>query len=255
MNYYGNFAYADGCGTMWRPYFASAVWNPYANGTWAWYSGTGYSWVSPYPWGWLPYHFGSWSYCPSLGWGWLPGGAWMGLGNGPIVLNQPRTSPGLPHPVMPPRPVEGMGPSLVTVNQKPLESSVLGPRDTFVFHNDSAGLGIPRGTLGKLQGFSNDVARRGTSSTQVYSFPVATGNTHGSSPVTTGHGVSTEGPAAGSELRTISRSTGYSGASSRAEGGDSRGGASGMSSAGMSSASSAGMSHGSSASAPSGGHR
>ncbi len=39
MAYYGSFMNAGGCGSMWRPYFASAAWDPYANGTWAWYGG------------------------------------------------------------------------------------------------------------------------------------------------------------------------------------------------------------------------
>ena len=76
MSYYGSFAdLGGGCGSMWRPYFASAAWDPYSNGAWAFYQGAGYSWVSPYPWGWTPYHTGTWSLCaPGAGWGWLPGG-------------------------------------------------------------------------------------------------------------------------------------------------------------------------------------
>ena len=63
MMYYGSFSNISGCGSMWHPYFASADWDPYSNGVWAWYPGAGYSWVSPYPWGWTPYHLGSWAYC------------------------------------------------------------------------------------------------------------------------------------------------------------------------------------------------
>ena len=81
MNYYGSFINAGGCGSMWRPYFTSASWDPFGNGAWAYYPSAGYSWVSPYPWGWTPYHYGSWSYCQGTGWGWQPGGAWMGLAN------------------------------------------------------------------------------------------------------------------------------------------------------------------------------
>src|SRR3984957_9897738 len=39
MMYYGSFASVGGCGSMWRPYFASAAWDPYSNGVWAWYQG------------------------------------------------------------------------------------------------------------------------------------------------------------------------------------------------------------------------
>ena len=97
---------------MWRPYFASAAWDPYSNGVWAWYQGAGYSWVSPYPWGWTPYHFGSWSYCSGAGWGWQPGGSWNGLNNviavvptggGGGVANGARTHSASPRSVHLPR--------------------------------------------------------------------------------------------------------------------------------------------------------
>ncbi len=39
MAYYGSFADECGMGMMWRPYFVSAGWDPYANGSWAWYHG------------------------------------------------------------------------------------------------------------------------------------------------------------------------------------------------------------------------
>ena len=53
LNYYGGFV--NGCGgSMWRPYFTSAAWDPYGSGAWAYYPSAGYSWVSPYPWGWTP---------------------------------------------------------------------------------------------------------------------------------------------------------------------------------------------------------
>ncbi len=45
MMYYGAFANVGGCGSMWRPYFASAAWDPYSAGAWAYYSGAGYSWA------------------------------------------------------------------------------------------------------------------------------------------------------------------------------------------------------------------
>ena len=164
MAYYGNFASYGGCGMMWRPYFASAGWEPYANGAWAWYEGAGYSWVSPYPWGWMPYHYGAWSFCPGTGWGWMPGGSWMGLNNiaaatGP---NQPVHGPILP--VRPPRSGE---PTLMAVNVKPLVRSEATP-DSFLFRKDSAGLGIPRDELGKLDKFSQHANVKGTARTAIY---------------------------------------------------------------------------------------
>lgn len=176
MLYYGSFADMGGCGMMWRPYFASSAWNPYANGLWAYYSGVGYSWVSPYPWGWTPYHYGSWSFCPGAGWGWMPGGAWMGLNNialatpglplnGKAPLNgikNPRQLPTLPHP-----PAIG-GPSLVMVSRATLVHSGIDPKGSFVFRENSAGMGIPRNELGNLRGFSRHADQKGVATTPIY---------------------------------------------------------------------------------------
>lgn len=172
MSYYGAFANTGGCGMMWRPYFASAAWDPYANGTWASYAGAGYSWVSPYPWGWTPYHYGSWSYCQGAGWGWTPGGSWMGLNN---IASATTAAPGngiitgggrLPVAPHPPHVGE---PSLVTVNQAALVHSGLDSTRSFVFRKDSAGLGIPRNELGDLRGFSQRAVQKGAAATPIYS--------------------------------------------------------------------------------------
>jgi FecR protein len=165
MGYYGSFMNAGGCGSMWRPYFASAAWDPYSNGAWAWYQGAGYSWVSPYPWGWTPYHYGSWAYCPGVGYGWQPGGAWNGLnnvaafgpGNGPIHI-----------PVRPVGSPAGSQRTLVLVNQKPLVRSEAGSEDSFVLRRDSAGLGVPREGLGNLNKLSEHALDKGTATRTVY---------------------------------------------------------------------------------------
>jgi hypothetical protein len=170
MNYYGSFVNASGCGgSMWRPYFTSASWDPFGSGAWAYYPSAGYSWVSPYPWGWTPYHYGSWGFCQGIGWGWRPGGAWMGLanntfyspsaGSNSFATNRPRP------PVRPPAATQS---SLVPVNLKAVPASSLGPKDTFVFRNNSAGMGVPRGSLGKLNSFSGQTAQRGMATTNVY---------------------------------------------------------------------------------------
>ncbi|HEX8811582.1 MAG TPA: DUF6600 domain-containing protein [Terracidiphilus sp.] len=172
LGYYGSFA-DSGCGTMWRPYFTSAGWDPFSNGTWAYYSGAGYSWVSPYPWGWTPYHSGSWSFCPGSGWGWMPGGTWNGLNNITTSSTIPR------EPVNPVHPVKGGGPNLPTAPRAGQASMVVISHSTivpsgatssgsFVFHNDSAGLGVPRGELGNLKGFSEHAGRSGQASTPIY---------------------------------------------------------------------------------------
>jgi FecR protein len=160
MNYYGSFS--SGCGgSMWRPYFAGASFDPYGSGAWAYYPTAGYSWVSPYPWGWTPYHYGSWSFCQGIGWGWQPGGTWMGLAN-----NSFASQPTRPHPPIH-APITSQS-SLVPVNLKAIPASSLGPHDTFVFRTNSAGMGVPRGNLGKLHGFSNQTATHGAATTNIY---------------------------------------------------------------------------------------
>ncbi|MGC2400172.1 MAG: DUF6600 domain-containing protein [Acidobacteriaceae bacterium] len=184
MNYYGSFV--SGCGgSLWRPYFTGAAWDPYSSGAWAYYPSAGYSWVSPYPWGWTPYHYGSWSFCQGIGWGWMPGGAWMGLANNSFV--NPNGSPNSfagtrPHPPVA-RPSVTQS-SLVGVNLKAMPASTLNGEDKFVFRSDSAGLGVPRGTLGKLNGFSNHVAEHGMASTTVFTSSAGGARAGGQEPST-----------------------------------------------------------------------
>lgn len=179
MMYYGSFVNSAGCGSMWRPYFASAAWDPYSNGSWAWYQGAGYSWVSPYPWGWTPYHSGNWAFCPGTGWGWTPGGAWSGLNNTAMLLSRPGTpsnSGPRPAPIHPPRVGE---PATIAVNTRPLVRSGVATQDAFLFQRDSAGLGIPRDTLGRLDKVSRQTVQKGYALAPVYitgARPVAGGN-------------------------------------------------------------------------------
>jgi hypothetical protein len=174
MNYYGSFI--NGCGgSMWRPYFTSASWDPFGSGAWAYYPSAGYSWVSPYPWGWTPYHYGSWSFCQGVGWGWQPGGTWLGLANNTFV-GQPgqlgrqgfQNPLGGLRPRPPAHPPAANESSLVGVNLKSMPASGLGENDKFVFRSNSAGLGVPRGSLGKLNSFSNHAAQHGMATTNVY---------------------------------------------------------------------------------------
>jgi len=180
MSYYGSFVDLPGCGSMWRPYFASASWNPYSNGTWAWYGGAGYSWVSPYPWAWTPYHSGTWMNCGNAGWGWSPGGSWYGVNNtypaattngggsgGATTGGSPRGPIRAPHaPAHPPGPKD---PTLIASNSKPVASSGIAVASrSFVFQKDSAGLGVPRDGLGKLDRFSHQTVTHGMAQTQIY---------------------------------------------------------------------------------------
>jgi len=166
LNYYGSFV--NGCGgSFWQPYFAGAGWSPYSQGTWTLYS-QGYSWVSPYPWGWLPFHSGAWNFCPGMGWGWRPGGAWYGVQN-ISLLNGGAQGTGLRSIVHPPA---AMGPgaqSMVGYSNGPAVRSMMSGADKFVFRQDSAGLGVPRGSMGELRGFSRDAAMNGFANVGVYS--------------------------------------------------------------------------------------
>ena len=197
MLYYGSFMQAGSCGNMWRPYFTSADWDPFANGTWAWYPGAGYSWVSPYPWAWTPYHSGAWSYCPNVGWGWMPGGSWYGINN--VAAFSPTSGrsliPGggsvrIPH--APSHPPQGTQPAMIVVNDKPLSTSQIASSSSFVFRKDSAGMGVPRATLGRLDKVSRETVSRGAVSTRIYTSAPQTQQGNGmvassSSMVTTVH--------------------------------------------------------------------
>lgn len=156
LGYYGSFVDMPGCGSMWRPYFASAAWDPFSSGVWTYYQGAGYSWVSPYPWGWLPYHSGSWASCGSAGWGWRPGSNWYGLNNLTAMRIGGRP---LPHPV-PSAPARNAA-TLVPVNMKQITSSGPSTAGGFAFRRDSAGIGVPRATFGNLHSVADHVARSG----------------------------------------------------------------------------------------------
>ncbi len=170
LNYYGSFS-NSGCGSMWRPYFASAAWSPYDNGVWAYYPSVGYSWVSPYPWGWMPFHSGNWVNCGGAGWGWQPGNQWNGLQNLTTLTpgggGYPGGGGGNRSLVAAPLPPRGGAPAMVPVNSRPLAvSSVSGP-GTYTFRKDSAGLGVPRDAFGDLKPISSDVVRHGQVNTEI----------------------------------------------------------------------------------------
>lgn len=204
MAYYGGFVNSAECGPLWRPYFASAAWDPFANGTWVWYPGSGWTWVSLYPWGWTPYHYGAWQYCPNYGWGWQPRGSWRGINNIPKPPRhpQPHYPPfPLPHPPKPPAPG---APTVVAVNRKPPVASGLSSSGKFIVRQDSAGLGVPR-TLGKLNHVSGEVEQHGSANIAVYSAPMIAGHGSNSHP---GYIASAErGPTGRSENYSSGRSS------------------------------------------------
>jgi hypothetical protein len=172
LNYYGNFINGGAFGSFWQPYLVGAGWNPYCNGVWALYPGAGYSWVSPYPWGWLPYHSGTWSFFPGYGWGWQPGGTFNGLNNvasgGGVAGGLVGTTVHSPvRAASPHAPTVGAG-SLVLANNTPMVFSKEDKPGNFVFQKNSAGLGVPRGSLGNLNKISTHVEQHGSANMQVY---------------------------------------------------------------------------------------
>jgi len=155
---------------MWQPFFAGAGWDPFMNGAWAWYPDSGYSWVSAYPWGWAPYHSGAWQFLPSYGWVWQPGGAWTGLNNLPRPVNSPS---GFRAPVPPATPIRGV----MMVNRGPLVSPVMS-QDRMVIRNNSAGLGVPRGSIPNMSRASNHAEQHGSATATFRTAPSAAASTY-----------------------------------------------------------------------------
>jgi hypothetical protein len=174
LNYYGSFYDVPGYGMMWQPYLVGAGWDPFMNGAWMWYPGFGYTWVSAYPWGWMPYRYGSWVFLSSYGgWFWQPGSTWAGWNTGPRIVNPPST-------FVVPRPPSRPGQSLV-VNRIALPAPGRVTQHGLQIRSDSAGLGIPRGSIRNLGRVSQQLgqpmgAGRGTYQSS------AGGSAHGSGP-------------------------------------------------------------------------
>jgi hypothetical protein len=191
LNYYGNYSYVPGYGTMWQPYFAGAGWDPFMNGSWVWYPGFGYTWVSGYPWGWTPYRYGSWLYVPNYGWAWQPGGSRLGWNTVPRVINPPRQ-------FIPPQPPTTSGHGTIVVGRGPFVtpagSGIVGSGNKVVIHDASAGLGIPRGSIRNLGKVSQQVKQEGSVTTTVHTMPVRTSSVTAASPG--GRGSSASGSSA-----------------------------------------------------------
>src|SRR5581483_2006877 len=159
LSYYGNFFTVPGYGMMWQPYFVGAGWDPFMNGAWASYPGVGYGWVSAYPWGWTPYHYGSWAFVPGYGWAWQPGGAWMGWNTVPVILNPPAGFAA-------PRPPTLPGQRIYPINHSPVTAAT---GNKVQIANNSAGLGIPFGSVRNLAALSHTVEQKGFVTTTVHS--------------------------------------------------------------------------------------
>jgi hypothetical protein len=149
LNYYGNFLSVPGYGSVWQPYFAGAGWNPYQDGGWAYYPGSGYTFVSGYPWGWMPYRYGNWVFVPGFGWVWQPGG-WNTWNAVPRSVN----SPGRVNLLKPPL----TGRQTVMVGRGLAANPVAGTTRLTINPN-SAGYGVPRGSVRHLDRVSKTVER------------------------------------------------------------------------------------------------
>jgi hypothetical protein len=100
-----------------------------------------------------------------MGWGWQPGGSWTGLNNSAMLPTQNGPGVGRRLPMQPP--TKGSL-TVIPVNMKPLVRSELKSADSFEFRRDSAGMGIPRDTLGRLDKFSEHAMTHGSASTEVF---------------------------------------------------------------------------------------
>ncbi len=151
LSYYGSFYNMPGYGMMWQPYLVGAGWDPFMNGAWTWYPGSGYAWVSAYPWGWTPYRYGSWTYLNSYGWFWQPGNSWAGWNTGPNIAHAPQTFSA-------PRPPAAPGRTLL-VNRIAPVSPVRVVQNRAEVRSDSAGLGVARGSVRNLGKVSQQMER------------------------------------------------------------------------------------------------
>jgi hypothetical protein len=151
LNYYGSFYNMPGYGMMWQPYLVGAGWDPFMNGAWAWYPGSGYAWVSSYPWGWTPYRYGSWTYVNSYGWFWQPGTTGRGWNTVPRIVNAPQHFNVPRMPAMP-------GQTLVVNRGTPIGAGTV-IQGKSAIRGDTAGLGVARGSVRNLGRVSQQVQR------------------------------------------------------------------------------------------------
>jgi hypothetical protein len=162
LNYYGAYSTVPGYGLLWQPYLAGAGWDPFMSGAWAFYPGAGYAWVSGYPWGWTPYHSGNWAFVPGYGWGWQPGNwsGWSlaGVTNAPSGFQMPQA------------PSSGHGTIRITRGPEPSQMNRSGSK--LSIPQNSAGLGLPRGSIKNFGEFSQSVQKSGVVSTRLHLEPV-----------------------------------------------------------------------------------
>ncbi len=170
LSYYGSFYNIPGYGMMWQPYLIGAGWDPFMNGAWMWYPGSGYAWVSSYPWGWTPYRYGSWTYLSAYGWFWQPGSTWAGWNTGPRITNAPQTFNA-------PRPPATPGRTLL-VNRVAPAGPVRVIQNRAQIRSDSAGLGVARGSVRNLGKVSQQMERTSSPGAAAMHAPPAASAVH-----------------------------------------------------------------------------
>ena len=127
LSTHGDYFFVSGYGYMWRPASASLAWDPFADGYWLSYPGSGYVFVSGYPWGWAPYRYGSWHFVNGRGWCWAPGNHWNAWHAVPPVHDRPPNfhRPEVPHHGPPVIAVNGGMPTPVPPNRVVLDNDAL----------------------------------------------------------------------------------------------------------------------------------
>jgi hypothetical protein len=118
----GDWYNVPGYGMGWAPSGVGEDWDPYGLGSWGYYDGIGYTWMSGYSWGWWPYHCGAWSWFDGFGWTWFPGNCgWGGVGGWYPYGVIWRVPPGYRSPLRPHNPGHGPIPHqpLIAVNRGP----------------------------------------------------------------------------------------------------------------------------------------
>jgi hypothetical protein len=165
MAYYGNYFNAPGYGMMWQPFFTGAGWDPFMDGAWAFSPGMGYGWVSAYPWGWTPYHYGAWAFVSGYGWAWQPGLGGTAFAAVPRVLNAPKN-------FVVPQPPSGAGKGTIVLNRGPVSTLAGRSTNKLLVRNNSAGLGIPRGSVDNLTKISQSVQQGGEVAARIRTVPM-----------------------------------------------------------------------------------
>lgn len=142
LNYYGSFMNCPGYGLGWQPFFTDASWSPFQDGGWMWYPGSGYMFVSSYPWGWMPYRYGSWAFASGCGgWMWQPG-SWNNWYTLSPVVNPPKRFSAPKPPVL--------GRQTVLLGRGLTANPAPGAPRRLTINPGSAGLGVPRGSVHHL---------------------------------------------------------------------------------------------------------